>query len=179
MLPSMSHIPLNLDEMFTHQSFVKDTEAPACRLFKGSPQDRRCTSVSHSEPANPDAHQTHRQVQKCSTFDLSTECPAMIILSSVPLIHLLPNRGIHLLPVFCFFLPCVFTWLWWRADRQDMLLLKASVCCDEGKERADIHACCALLGQSGVSKEGLNIHLCCRRRLFSVKYGRMIFVCKH
>lgn len=36
-----------------------------------------------------------------------------------------------------------------------MLLLKASVCCDKGKERADIHACCALLGQCRGVKGGV------------------------
>lgn len=36
-----------------------------------------------------------------------------------------------------------------------MLLLKASVCRDEGKDRADVHACCALLGQRGGIEGGV------------------------
>lgn len=56
MLPSVSHVPLNLDKQDAYKSVV-GTEASVWCLCKSPPQDR-CSPVSHSERANPDAHQT-------------------------------------------------------------------------------------------------------------------------
>ena len=103
MLSSASHIALNPQKNKTptnktwENSLVVCTEASVISVFGGPPRiggAQSCFPWWASQPWH--TPNTHRQVQKRSTFDLSAECLAMIISSSLPLIHLLLQFRFHL-----------------------------------------------------------------------------------